>query len=191
MTSGAFRRDLYYRLGVVTLTLPPLRERTDDIPPLVLGNLERISRQLGRSIEGVDDDVLQALIAYGWPGNVRELFNVLERCVLLAQSDRISIADLPEEIVREKFSVVELNHSYRDQQALAAWLDGWLDRPLRQVRDELIGRIERAYLAAQLRAAGGRVGDTARASGISSRALYEKMRRYGLRKEDFRSQADL
>ena len=94
--AGSFREDLYFRLNVVRLQLPPLRERTDDLPALATRLLERHAKSLGRQVPRLTADALGVLRAYAWPGNVRELSNVLERAVLLAEGPWLDLADLPE-----------------------------------------------------------------------------------------------
>jgi DNA-binding NtrC family response regulator len=185
MRERQFRSDLYYRLGVVTLTVPPLRERKPDIPPLVASYLERFRRQLGRPAQAVKEEALQALVEYPWPGNVRELINVMERAVLLCDGETIRLADLPEAIAR---------HGHGTSPAAASaerpGLPGpteWLGRPLAEVRREAVAFVERRYLEAQLAATGGRIGETARRAGLNPRSLYGKMRELGLRKEEFRA----
>jgi DNA-binding NtrC family response regulator len=182
-----FRSDLYYRLGVVTLTVPPLRERKEDIPALVQSYLERFRIQLGRSAEAVSAEAIEALIAYPWPGNVRELINVMERTVLLSEGEQIGLADLPENIARFASSRGNGGTSDRGRSGSLALPGDWLDKPLRAARREVIESFERAYLSGQLQAAGGRIGETARRAGLDPRSLYEKMKELGLRKEDFRS----
>ncbi len=98
VTENAFREDLYYRLNVVNITLPPLRERLDDIGPLVEHLLQRINREVRKGIRRVTSEVMDALIAYDWPGNVRQLENVLMKAVVMAQGDTLTLADLPVEI---------------------------------------------------------------------------------------------
>src|SRR5205823_7457177 len=85
IAAGRFREDLFYRLNVVPIRLPPLRERRDDIPLMVRHFLTRYNTQLNKSIDRVDDDALAVLSAYSWPGNIRELENVLERTILFAE----------------------------------------------------------------------------------------------------------
>jgi two-component system response regulator HydG len=92
---GQFREDLFYRLNVIALQLPPLRERPEDIEPLALHFLGNISRKLRRPLKGLSPDALAAMQAYRWPGNVRELENVIERCAILARGETISAALLP------------------------------------------------------------------------------------------------
>jgi len=176
IAAARLRPDLYYRLSVVVLRLPPLRERREDIPVLARSYLERFRRRLGREIEAVDDAALDALLRYDWPGNVRELINVMERAVLLCSGPRVGLADLPDEIARA---------AGPPPRASAAPTTG-ATRPLREARRDVVTAFERAYLAEALRAAGGRVGEAAQRAGITSRALYTKMRQLGLDKDDFR-----
>ncbi len=98
VAAGRFRRDLYYRLSVVTLILPPLRERREDIPVLVDSYGDYLQPRVGCDVEGITDEAKEALTAYSWPGNVRELINVIERALLLCDGRLITLADLPEAI---------------------------------------------------------------------------------------------
>jgi two-component system response regulator HydG len=91
---GAFRADLFYRLNVVTIDVPPLRERKEDIPALVATLLRRLAGELKRSLEGIRPDALEALMRHEWPGNVRELENVIERAALLADGPWITAGDI-------------------------------------------------------------------------------------------------
>ncbi len=92
---GRFREDLYYRLNVISINLPPLRERRDDIEPLARHFLKTCTRRMKKEVAGIDEDALQALLQYDWPGNVRELENVMERAVILARSGTITVGLLP------------------------------------------------------------------------------------------------
>jgi two-component system response regulator HydG len=95
MERGSFRNDLFYRLNVIPLSIPPLRERAEDIPILGSEFLERFSRKIGRPVRGFSDEAIDLLVRYPWPGNVRELENVIERTVVLAKGERIEAGDLP------------------------------------------------------------------------------------------------
>jgi len=176
IAAGRLRSDLYYRLGVVQLSLPPLRERREDIPALAESYREQFRNRLGRDVRGLGPGVLEAMARYPWPGNVRELINVVERATLLCTGETIELADLPAEIA----------HGGAQPPALAAHphegpLPAW-----REARDAALGCFERDYLSALLRASGGRVGEAARRAGLSTRGLHGMLRRHGLRKEDFR-----
>jgi len=109
---GKFREDLYFRLNVIPIQLPPLRERKNDIPLLVNHFLEQMNKAKNKKIRGMEKEVLEALEAYDWPGNVRELENVIERMVILADGEYITVSDLPEKIAahrrRPDISVTEL-----------------------------------------------------------------------------------
>ena len=96
---GTFREDLYYRLFVYPITLPPLRERMGDLPTLIETLLKKFHHQMGKSIRGISDEALGVLMRYRWPGNVRELQNVMERLVILSKGDRIEVSDLPGSLV--------------------------------------------------------------------------------------------
>jgi DNA-binding NtrC family response regulator len=95
VADGRFREDLYYRLNVVAIRLPPLVERPEDVPPLIRNLLARHCARLGRAVPEIEPDALRTLLDYPWPGNVRELANALERALVIARSGTIRRADLP------------------------------------------------------------------------------------------------
>ncbi|MEQ8329841.1 MAG: sigma 54-interacting transcriptional regulator [Longimicrobiales bacterium] len=184
--AGRFRADLYYRLAVVSLTLPPLRDRTEDIPDLVEAHLDRLRGVVGRSIAGVSPEAMAALAAYRWPGNVRELLNVLERAALLATDATIGLADLP-----RVFTGVETGRripgpDHPDAAVPLTVPADALDQPVTEARHQAVLAFEKIYLSRLLREERGRIGDVARRAGISERSLYDLMRRNGLDKADFR-----
>jgi PAS domain S-box-containing protein len=155
--SGEFREDLFYRLNVVQITLPPLRERTEDIPLLVRHFIGRFRLETGRSITGITDDALAALARYSFPGNVRELENIIERAFVLCPGEQICLADLAEHIVRSVGSQVRL-----------AGEQGGLEQAestaIRDALDRHAGN--RTHAAAEL--------------GIHRSTLIRKLKRYGL-----------
>jgi DNA-binding NtrC family response regulator len=176
-----FRADLFYRLAVVSLTLPPLRERREDMPDLIDSYLEHFRRAFASPVRGIRADALETLLAYAWPGNVRELINVLERAVLLAQGELIVPADLPGAIVGPM-----------PREALPARDDGAVPgaaplKRLREARQEVVAAFEREYLARLLRETRGRIGSAARSAGVNERTLYDLLLRHGLRKEQFKT----
>ena len=199
MEAGGFRRDLYYRLGVVELEVPALRERPQDVRELAERYAAHFAARLGRAVGRIEPDALAALEGYAWPGNVRELVNVIERAVLLSIGTSITLADLPAAIARpsdlasnEPYESLDLDpmvHATstrpRDEKTVELPRE-WLDQPWKQVRERLLLEGERAYLIGLLWASGGRIGASARQAGIAERSLFEKMKRHGLRKEDFR-----
>jgi DNA-binding NtrC family response regulator len=154
--AGRFREDLYYRLNVVAVTLPPLRERREDVPELVEHFLA--TRQLGPLRYRIEPEALQALTAYDWPGNVRELANVIERAQILAENHLITVDDLPEAL----------------GEAAPADVDSSPADP-RHLRE-----IERRHVEQVLRQERGNKVQAARALGISRRALYRLIDKYRL-----------
>jgi len=185
MAAGRFRTDLYYRLAVVTLTLPPLRERWEDIPDLAESYLHHFRLLLGRPVTGIRPEAMGALVSYPWPGNVRELINVMEQTVLLCPGTEIELADLPRRITGP--ARLEDRRSLAAVAAASGELDPhWLDKTLPDAKREVAEAFERTYLSLLLRATKGRVGEAARRAGITPRFLYERMRRHGLRKEAYR-----
>jgi two-component system, NtrC family, response regulator AtoC len=177
---GAFRQDLYYRLSVFTLSVPPLRDRQADIPLLARKYLADLAGKLNKEVHGIAEDALQALTQYRWPGNVRELINVIERAVILCQGDTISARDLPENIcgpMPDEGLPDSLAHIIAS---------GWRNKTLPEIRGQVLETVERYYFQLVLKETGGRVGAAAEKAGIHPRGLYNKMKRYGLHKEDFK-----
>jgi DNA-binding NtrC family response regulator len=172
------RSDLYYRLGVVTLAIPALRDRPEDIEGLARSFAATHATRMGRTIPGINRRAMDELVSYSWPGNVRELQNVVERLVLLTESDEIDIRDLPEELVGSRAHAGTADTGSTDEVRI--------DRTLVAARREVVDAFEHRYLDAVLRACQGRVGEAAKRAGVSPRALYAKMRYYGLRKEHYR-----
>lgn len=177
------REDLYFRLNVVTLTIPPLRQRNQDIPDLVASYLTWLRPRVSRSVTGIAPEAIEAMMHYTWPGNVRELINVIERAMLLCDGEQIRLADLPDTI-RSPEPAAAAAAARPDP--VGPSFDEHLHQPLAQARRDLLESFERVYLAHHLKACGGRVGDTAKRIGIEPRSLFNKMKQYGLRKEDFR-----
>jgi DNA-binding NtrC family response regulator len=176
-----FRRDLYYRLNVVSLTIPPLRDRVEDVPELVESYIEYLGPRIGCEVAGITDEAMEALCEYSWPGNVRELINVIERAMLLCENDYISIEDLPDGITgREEVSLQELS------QNPDVFPEEWLQKPLKEARRDILEQFERSYLISLLTSTEGRVGEAAKRAGIDSRTLFDKMKQHGLNKKDFR-----
>lgn len=182
--AGRFREDLFYRLAVVTLTIPPLRERAEDVPALFETYFEFFRAALGRPIYGVQQTALEALVRYRWPGNVRELINVVERAVLLSPGPEIRLIDLAKTISSQAVATAVSQPPGSPPSGEAQ--PPWLGRPLHDARQQVVDDFESRYLSALLRETGGRISETARRAGINERSLFELMRRHRLRKEDFR-----
>ncbi len=175
---GRFREDLFFRLNVVSLDIPPLRERTEDLPWLLGRFLRHFADVHERpEVTGIEQETMDALRAYSWPGNVRELVNVIERAVLLCEGDRITPDDLPPAFGQERQAPASVG-----QPASAEWME----LPMQEAKRRTVEAFERAYLEHQLRTSRGVLAEAARSAGINPRTLYEKMRRLGLRKEDYR-----
>jgi two-component system response regulator PilR (NtrC family) len=146
IAEGRFREDLYYRLSVIPIHLPPLRERREDIPLLARSFLDRYRKEMNKELDGIEPKALERLEAYEWPGNVRELENTIERAVALESGRRISVEGLPERITRYyQEHRPENKNSGRD----VLIPEGGLDL------EQRISEIERSYLHAALECAGG------------------------------------
>jgi DNA-binding NtrC family response regulator len=167
VASGQFRDDLYYRLAVVPIRLPPLRERREDIPLLVQHFVRRFNERLGMNVQTIDDDVMDALVQWSWPGNIRELENTIERGVLLAEDGRLSrdIPTAPASGEGERPVPVDAGIGLKEY-----------------VRVHTV-RLERDLILRSLGHESGNVTRTARRLDISRKALQLKMKEYGLRDE--------
>ena len=180
---GNFRQDLFYRLHVIQLRLPPLRERPGDIPMLANIFLKRFALKYSKAISGFSQKAERQLVRHGWPGNVRELEHAVERAVILSRSGLIDSLDL-------NFGLAD--HAPDDLGSQAPLRAGEFrpgGRPevgRGQTLADYIARCERKYLASLLEECQGRVGDTAQAAGINPKTLYLKMGKYGLSRRDFR-----
>ena len=181
--AGRFRLDLYYRLAVVALSLPPLRERREDIPAIINIYLHRFSSRLRKPVVAITQTAMAAMVAYAWPGNVRELMNVVERALLLSHGTEIDLSDLPSDVAGHSAVADEPVDAATEY---GGTLPVRMDQPFTEVRDQLLRRFEREYVVATLRATQGRVGESAERAGIDVRSLYGLMRKHGLRKETFK-----
>jgi len=158
---GSFREDLYYRVNVITLTQPPLRERRTDIPLLVESYRDRFAGELGRQVVSVDSEAMSRLCEYHWPGNVRELVNVIERAVVLCRGEVIRVDDLPETLRCEDRMVGE---------------SGLAGNRLKSAMADP----ERRMIVDSLEDHGWNRQQTARSLGINRTTLYKKMKRHGI-----------
>jgi DNA-binding NtrC family response regulator len=167
VAAGRFREDLYYRLKVVEIRLPPLRERPEDLPALAERFLGEVCERLGRPKKRLAPDALAALSRHAWPGNARELRNVIDRSVALASGDEIGAADL----------------SLGGAGEAAGAGEG--ERPFAEAKRAAVEGFERDFLLRALRANGGNVSRTAEAIGLVRQSLQQKIRELGLRDEDW------
>jgi two-component system response regulator HydG len=156
---GIFRADLYYRLNVISVHLPPLRARRDDIPVLTEHFLERAAATRGEPARQLGPGVLDALVAYAWPGNVRELENAIERAVILTPDDVIQIGALPERVTERRAEPLVSS---------------------RPAANPTLDAVERAYIMWVLQNEGGNKSRTAEVLGIDPSTLYRKLSRYGV-----------
>ncbi len=170
---GRFRSDLYYRLSVFPITIPPLRERIEDIHPLIFHFLERYKEKTGRFISGISKEAQRALVNYDWPGNVRELENAIERAVIIASGRQIELDDLPEAISKRAFEAVA--HS-REERARAASNGDYVgvEIALPATMDE----IEKQVIEATLDYTQGDKSHAARLLNIGRKTLYRKLDQY-------------
>ena len=161
--AGRFREDLYFRLNVIPIAVPPLRERDTDIPLLAEHFMALLAREYGRRVKAFDSDALVALRQYAWPGNVRELRNVIERLMIMVPGDRISSRDLS---FLEATGVASVG-GHREVAP---------QEPLHEARD----RFEREYILRALAAQQGNISRTADVLGVERSNLYRKMRGFGI-----------
>jgi transcriptional regulator with PAS, ATPase and Fis domain len=159
--AGRFRTDLYYRLNVITLHLPPLRDRREDIPLLVAHFLRKYAQQNHKEVTAIQQQALQCLQTYDWPGNVRELENIIERAVVLAQGSTIGMTELPAHLQEKEPEIVHGEHFVLPAEATLA-------------------EIERAAIAQALQRNAGNRQAAARALNIGVATLYRKLKAYQL-----------
>ncbi len=170
MDAGAFRRDLYYRLNIIRLETPPLRERKGDIPLLAEHFARTLGGKFGKPALGISHEAIRVLLTYDFPGNVRELENFVGRAAIICRGDVIEPEDLPAEVT---------DHN-----------------PQREILDELgdfqaakahaVEKFERAYITAVLQKCGGIISRASAYSGLSERNFHEKLKRYGINAKSFR-----
>ncbi len=172
--SGSFRKDLYYRLNVVPIVLPPLRERKGDIPRLVEHFVEKYNKRLNKKIEGVSDDALSVLQAWPWPGNIRELENLMERVIVFADGPEITSKDLPEPV-----------RGGTPQSAPAT--DGAATPSVGALKDivrQETAKVEKDLIVKALEETQGNVTRAAKLLQISRKSLQTKMKEFGLRDDE-------
>jgi two-component system response regulator HydG len=174
ISSHEFRIDLFYRLNVIPIHVPPLRERPEDIPLLVKYFINCNNEALHRRVKNVTPRVLRQLMDYSWPGNVRELENVVERAIITSDSD-----------ILDEFSM----HPYTENQAPAPQTETqWIvnpDIPFSVARSRVLKDFEKAYLIAALKQCEGNVSQAAQRTGINLRTLWRKMKEYRLDRMSF------
>jgi DNA-binding NtrC family response regulator len=169
-----FREDLFYRLKVIPIRIPPLRERKDDIPPLLHHFLNRFNQESNKDIKGFSKKALEFLLGHNWPGNVRELENLVERLVILSQKDIIDQEDLPDS-VSKKEEVDKIKFSFPNH------------LPYRECRDLVLKEFNQKVIEERLRLTNGNITQAAKELGIERAHLQRVMHRYGISAKDYRS----
>jgi DNA-binding NtrC family response regulator len=172
-----FREDLYFRIRGAVIELPPLRARRDDIPLLVQHVVSRSRERLGKTVEGMDTAVRNALVAYNWPGNVRELENTVENMIVLAQGPRLTMADVPSYIVQgageaaapavTETGIVRADHAAQPTAITLAGMN--------------LAALEKKAIEETLASVQGNREQAAKILGIGERTLYRKIKEYGLK----------
>jgi two-component system, NtrC family, response regulator AtoC len=176
IADGRFREDLFYRLNVVPIALPALRDRREDIPLLIQHFIEKYNRRLGKRVERVDEGALEILSAYAWPGNIRELENVMERSVLFADGPLVTVAQLPETL-RERTGAAVPVAPVGALGAIAAPSGASMKDIVRQAQADL----EKTLISRALEETSGNVTRAAKLLQISRKSLQVKMKELGLR----------
>ncbi len=172
VSQGLFREDLFYRLNVFPISIPPLRERREDIPFLVTSFLEKFNREHHKTIGDASPVVLDALRCYEWPGNVRELENVIERAFILEDTDTLTADVFPEEIIHCESPVANIT------------LD--MTVTLKEFRNKAKEEAERHYLVQLLSDFKGKINKSADHAGLTPRQLHKLLTKYGIHKQDYK-----
>lgn len=168
---GGFRKDLYYRLNVIPIQLPPLKERLEDIPLLVLHFIEKYNKAFKKNIKSISQNALNIMMSYHWPGNVRELENLTERAVIMAKDNIINEVDMP--ILHQK-------------QQKEAFVNTPNDHVTNIDMETFLSECEVLYIMKLLKQCKGRIDSSARISGIDAKTLYRKMKKYNINKDTFK-----
>jgi DNA-binding NtrC family response regulator len=173
VAQGRFREDLYFKLAVYPLTVPPLRERTEDIPLLISHFMQELRQDIGREVERVSPEALEALLRHAWPGNVRELKSVIHRCMLACPGAEITPSELPADVRGSLAS--PLRHAANGKAALSLAPTSNDIVPLQE--------LERRAIERALKATGGSVGKAAKLLGIGRATLYRRIQSMSLSRE--------
>ncbi|MFN7903684.1 MAG: sigma-54-dependent transcriptional regulator [Pseudobdellovibrionaceae bacterium] len=181
MSEGQFREDLFYRLNVMPIFLPPLRERTDDIPELVQHFIKKIAKQHHRDIHDISPEALLMLRSYHWPGNIRQLENTIERCFIMESTNVITVESLPEQMRTEhqtRNTERQENQIYpakNDLESSSSVLD----------YDVFKEEMEKEFILSALKANKGRINQTVAQANIPKNTLLRKIKKYGINVKEF------
>ncbi len=170
VADGRFRDDLYYRLNVITIPLPPLRERVEDIPLLTEHVLKSLNSEHKKYVQGISKETINLLQGYAWPGNVRELQNVIERAFFLTDAEEITPLDLPAHLTRQETPVLPVDTQLPFPQAKRAYLEPF----------------EREYLAKLLLDCGGNVSRAVERAQVHRSSFQRLLKKHGIRPRDYR-----
>lgn len=171
---GTFRKDLFYRLNIISIRLPSLKERTDDIPLLVNHFIEKFNIRFKKNINGISPNALRKLLAYSWPGNIRELEGVIEKAVLLEESETIENIELP------------TDHSATTNLCLPKPLNAGPDISSYEDLQKRLDMLEREYFVSVFQKHHGRIGSIAACTGLNRRTILNKMKKFSLKKSLFK-----
>ena len=169
MKAGRFRDDLYFRLNVIQIVVPPLRERREDVPVLTQHFLDKFAKQMGKQVSRIDGEAMRALLAYEYPGNVRELENIMERATIIETKDVISIASLPPNVTKidsHENGIIPFLPEYYDVEGSSL--------------DNLVDRLEKELLLKALERAGGNRTEAAKLLNISFRSMRYRLDKHGI-----------
>jgi DNA-binding NtrC family response regulator len=173
--AGRFRPDLFYRLNVIRIEMPPLRERPEDVPLLAMHFLDKLKTKSTPPVTAIDHEAMQALLAHGWPGNVRELENAIRAAVAMADGATIHRHTLPASVAPRASAGV----------GSGSLID--IGRPLPEVTESLVARVERDYFAQLLERYRGNIARCAKHSGLSRRSVAQKLQKYDLDRTRFKN----
>lgn len=175
---GKFREDLYYRLNVIQVTMPPLRDRPEDIPLLAYHFLQKYSKKMEKEVTKIAIDALQVMQNYQWVGNVRELENVIERAVVLVTGDTVTVRDLPPRILGESF--------YLAEEPVATDLSQF---NYQEAKDRAMWAFNRAYLSNLLRQTNGNLSYAAQKAGMDRSNFKKIVKKFNIEVEEFRKKS--
>lgn len=177
MQEGAFREDLFYRLNVMPIFLPPLRERKEDISALAMHFVKRFSKIHGKEFRGIDQATLEAMKSYPWPGNIRELENVIERAFIVENSETITVQSLPEAI-----QASSANTSMAQTKAVVSRSEKEVNLDFELFKEES----EKEFIVQALKANKGKINQTVATANIPKNTLLRKIKKFGINPEDYK-----
>ena len=175
VAEGTFREDLYYRLRVIPIQIPPLRERLDDIPLLSNHFINQFNREMGKDVREISTDAMEVLMNYPFPGNVRELENILEHAMVLCRGTHITLHCLPKEVIQAPRALMQIAPGSTASDPRLLHLDVGADDPLKEVEKEAIVKV--------LEQCGWRLGTAAERLHMSRTTLWRRMKRFGIGKK--------